>query len=409
MESTLIYLFEVSICLLLAYPVYYLAFSKLTFFNVNRLCILFLIIASLITPLLSFDFHESAPTNTSFLLQTNLSSTVSDRITLNGKLETTSNYLFWFSMIYLSGAIWAFFKLGYQLKMIFDRIKASSLEKKNGITLAVHPKHQYASFFRYIFFPEPLNKTIENQQAYLHESVHVQKRHSWDVLFLAICKAVLWFHPMIYLFDKSIKEVHEFEADKMVSLKYSTSQYARHLVELASQKSSLAIMHNFNYSPIKNRIIMMNKTKSNQWQKARFLLLIPVLAVMSMLFSFDSNMDQTKKLTGTWTGTSLEFQQSAGPDIKAMIEGGKDLHINGKLTLNKDFSYVIKNPAGETNGSGKWTAKGSDSFTTIDQNGEKTIYQVLTLERDKMTTAHQVQMATPQGEVKGKIILTYRK
>jgi|GEM_PF-716853 len=409
MEQILVYMVQVCICLILAYPVYRIGLAPLTFFNLNRIGILVLVSASFSVPLLSFEMATPIEKTTSYFLQSDLTSSVNNAIPNPEQTGHSFYPLQWILTIYLTGVFLAFARFTYQIMLVCIKIKKSSLTYKSGHILAIHPDNQYSSFFTYIFLPSSLKNSVEEQQVYLHESIHAQQLHSLDVIFLALSKMLLWFNPIIYLFDKSLKEVHEFEADRIVAMTFSPTHYSRLLVDLACKGKTLSVMHNFNYLPIKNRIIMMNKTQSKQRQKARYLLLIPVLAMMSLLFSFDADVNQAKKLTGTWTGTEMVFEQSTGPDISAMIEGGKDLHINGKLVLNKDFSYVIKAPDGEINGNGTWNADNGSSFTTTDQNGEETTYQVLILERNKMVTAHNVQMTTPQGAVKGKIILTYKK
>lgn len=128
-----------------------------------------------------------------------------------------------------------------------------------------------------------------------------------------------------------------------------------------------------------------------------------------ILFAFDNVNQNSIALTGTWTGISFSFRQIKGPDISAMIEGGKALHIGGKLILKPDFTYLIKDPQGNTNGEGIWKNNDRKSFTTTDSGGEQTTYEILTLDENKLITKHRVATNTPDGEVEGEITLGYKK
>jgi hypothetical protein len=63
------------------------------------------------------------------------------------------------------------------------------------------------------------------------------------------------------------------------------------------------------------------------------------------------------------------------PDISAVVEGGKALHIKSQFILQEPGNYRIENPDGSVNGLGTWETSG-ETFTTVDEQGEKTIYTV---------------------------------
>lgn len=409
MEQLLIYLFKSSCCIAITYAVFRTFLSRLTFFELNRAAILVLLAVSLIIPILNLPLATPLQSTSSYLFQNGINTQLNSSQLLFEEPESTTSFLGWLTTIYLIGFSFSLLILCYQLYLANKQINKSTVHQYGPYQLAIHPSYQYSSFFNYIFLPKLPDNNPEIKQALMHECIHVDKLHSLDVLFLALCKTVFWFHPFIYLLDKNLKENHEFEADKIVSGHYTKSQYSRLLVELAANNKTLALMHNFNYSPIKKRIIMMNKKQSKSMQKVRFLLLVPIMAAMSLLFSFGNSADQSYKLSGTWIGTEMEFEQAAGPDIKAMIEGGKSLHVDGKLVLNKDSHYQIEDPEGNINGEGKWESTNGNSFTTTAENGETTNYKVVKLDRNQLVTEHQVQMETPKGEVKGKIVLYYKR
>ncbi len=154
---------------------------------------------------------------------------------------------------------------------------------------------------------------------------------------------------------------------------------------------------------------MIDKPKLQRLLNGRFLPLFLVLAMTIAFSSFNSANQKGPGLVATWTGTEFNFKQTKGPDISAMIEGGKALHIGGQLSLTKDGSYTISDPEGKVNGRGTWEMKNSKSFSTTDEHGETTVYEILTLKDNMLVTQHKVSMDIPDGKVEGVITLTYKR
>lgn len=113
-------------------------------------------------------------------------------------------------------------------------------------------------------------------------------------------------------------------------------------------------------------------------------------------------------LVGKWAGTDFDFEQTEGPDLAAMIEGGKDLHIRGNLILEETGTYIISSPDNVINGKGVWKVKG-DELTMIDENKNEVIYEILDISETQMVTYNEVAMQTPLGNLAGKITLTYKR
>lgn len=91
-----------------------------------------------------------------------------------------------------------------------------------------------------------------------------------------------------------------------------------------------------------------------------------------------------------------------------MISGGEALHLGGTFLIGEDGSYEIRDPEGKLNGSGTWILE-NDRLITKASDRSSQSYQVLELNENTMKTEHLVMMDTPDGEVKGRIYLTYKK
>lgn len=132
------------------------------------------------------------------------------------------------------------------------------------------------SFFRLVFVPERLLDDPALDQVLLHEQAHAENLHSIDLIFLELLSIFFWFHPVIWYLRREIKMQHEYEADRFV-LNHHTDKasYQQLLLSFSFPGPSLPITNPFNFSPLKNRIMMMNKKTKK-----------PVLkAILSLTFS----------------------------------------------------------------------------------------------------------------------------
>jgi hypothetical protein len=124
---------------------------------------------------------------------------------------------------------------------------------------------------------------------WMHESAHVNQRHSLDILLLECLQAFCWFNPFWWGYKQAIRLNHEFLADAAV-LRQSVSvqTYQQILLTATMEAQARPLTQSFNYSFIKNRMMMMTQIRTG-WQKSvRLLLLFPCLAGAGFLFSKQS-------------------------------------------------------------------------------------------------------------------------
>jgi hypothetical protein len=116
-----------------------------------------------------------------------------------------------------------------------------------------------------------------------------------------------------------------------------------------------------------------------------------------------------EKLIGTWSGTDFKFEQSEGPDLAAMVEGGKGLHMDGKLILEQTGTFIITSPEDMMNGKGTWTVKNDQLIMKRENDKEEVVYDILSISDEQLITSNNVAMESPLGNIAGKITLTYKK
>ena len=139
-----------------------------------------------------------------------------------------------------------------------------------------------------------------------------------------------WYNPFAWLLKRSIRQNLEFIADnKVIENGIDKKQYQYLLLKVIGNRQ-FSIATQFNFSSLKKRIVMMNKSKSAKRQLGRFLFLLPVLAII--LLSFRHSLRQTS-VENTITNPVLT---DTIPDVPTANSKGYFIDIkddNGNCTV----------------------------------------------------------------------------
>jgi len=118
----------------------------------------------------------------------------------------------------------------------------------------------------------------ENPAIFTHERMHVQCRHSLDLLLILPFQLLFWWNPLIWIVREELRLVHEYEADEgVIQNGIDASQYQLLLVRKAVGEQRFSLASGFQHAKLKNRIVMMCKPHSSGWIRWSYLALIPVL------------------------------------------------------------------------------------------------------------------------------------
>lgn len=280
MEALIIYLLEVSVCLGLSLVIYRVMLSGLTFFSWNRSILLGLLILSGIIPLLRLEFFGIGREVSEMTLPV---FQVGEQVKPSGEhWFSWSQMLLW---VYVGGALFTASRLIFGFMASQKLLGQAKLARFRGYWVAIHPEFVPASFFEYILMPDFNPEDSKQKQILAHEAVHVKLRHSWDLLLVNFAKVFFWFNPLIYLFEKFLREVHEYQADRGVTKQVAPKEYATLLLQLITARPGWQFMNNFNQFQTKKRIRMMAKSASEPLQRLRFLALIPAVGILLFVFS----------------------------------------------------------------------------------------------------------------------------
>lgn len=124
-------------------------------------------------------------------------------------------------------------------------------------------------------------------QILLHEKVHIQQGHSFDILLAELVLVVQWFNPFAWLYRRELENNLEFLTDDSVinSNSVEAASYQLSLLKVSVPNLSLGITTNYNQSLLKKRIVMMNAKRSNINTMWKYFFLVPLLACFMCLFN----------------------------------------------------------------------------------------------------------------------------
>lgn len=165
-------------------------------------------------------------------------------------------------IVYIVGAFIFLFRLilSYRQLRLMIRSTATTQSLGNGVTLLQQTGLGPGSFGSYVFIPD------EQIHPYIlqHELAHIRFRHSQEIIFVQVLKAVFWIFPAIYIVAAELRIIHEFEADSAV--KTDPKQYANLLLSQFFGVKHIHIAHSFFHHPIKRRLVMLQQKTSSRTQ-----------------------------------------------------------------------------------------------------------------------------------------------
>jgi beta-lactamase regulating signal transducer with metallopeptidase domain len=181
--------------------------------------------------------------------------------------------------IYLLGVAYQLFFFLKGLKCIYSLISKNEKTKQSNYYLVSYQGNKGVfSFLNYLFWSKQIP---DNELIKKHELTHISQKHSLDILFFELLNIVFWCNPIIRLYQKSMRLVHEYLADEAVTAQLSTkTTYTYALVAQATQGTKLSLLHHFSQSkPLKQRIMKIYQEKSKPQARRKYWLALPVIAL----------------------------------------------------------------------------------------------------------------------------------
>jgi TonB family protein len=152
---------------------------------------------------------------------------------------------------------------------------------KGALLILVPDNTEPYSFFKNIIVGTRDLDEEEMRCILAHESEHVSRNHSLDIVCMRWVCCVMWFNPFAWMMLHELRAVHEYQADAAVA-DGDNKDYLRLLYRQTLGTGYGHITNNFQSINIKKRIVMMNKTKS-RFGAWKVLAAFPVAALLMMV------------------------------------------------------------------------------------------------------------------------------
>ncbi|HEV8505131.1 MAG TPA: M56 family metallopeptidase [Chitinophagaceae bacterium] len=151
------------------------------------------------------------------------------------------------------------------------------------------------SFGNNIFInPEKYDWDTYNQ-ILLHEKIHIEQRHTLDILLAELVLIFQWFNPFAWIYRREMESNLEFLTDDqlMQHNRVEKQSYQLSLMKVSAPHFPLSLTTNYNQSILKKRIAMMNSKRSNLHTAWKYFFLVPVLAFLACLLNEPAAKAQT--------------------------------------------------------------------------------------------------------------------
>lgn len=298
----MVYFLKINVAIALFYAFYRLFFYKDTFFAWRRTALLCFFAVSTAVPLLNIQ---------QWIVQQEPMAAMADlyaavvlpelTLTLTPQPETDWRQLVADGIVVAYWLVAALLALRFlfQLAGIVRLARRCPTQKIDGTTVHLLPRAEGPfSFFRWIFVCPDAHTGDELHEILTHERTHARQWHSIDVLTGELACIVCWFNPFAWLMKREIRTNLEYMADeKVLETGHDSRTYQYHLLGLSHHKAAATIYNSFNVLPLKKRIIMMNKRRTRAIGRTKYLMFLPLAALLMIVSNIEAVARATQKIT----------------------------------------------------------------------------------------------------------------
>lgn len=333
------FLITSTICLLVFLAFYQLVLEREKTHRFNRFYLLISIVISLLIPFITYEIIEIIPAQSNELM-------VIPEFTSNQSFQIVKkvNYIpFIIWSLYGATTLLLLIRFGKNIwKLIYKAKSNPSVKHQNATLVLVDEKTLPHSFLNFIYvnFEEYNNRTIEDE-LYTHELVHVNQKHTLDILFIELLKIIFWFNPVFYFYKKAIQLNHEFLADEKVVNSYNNVPFYQNLLlQKSSTIQTIYLASNLNYLVTKKRLIMMTKKTSKSLAIFKKIAIVPILSGLIYFFCVEIvAQEKVISVKAEATNSNItdkdKIRDSYYSNVRIIL---KDLRTN--VTINKMYEEL---------------------------------------------------------------------
>jgi TonB-dependent SusC/RagA subfamily outer membrane receptor len=260
---------------------YWIALRNKKFHYYNRFYLLSASIISLIAPLLNFDW---------FSIEEPVLYGSYEVIQYVLPIKQSAYHYTWMDFVSIGSVLIA---ISFLTMLLIQIIKIQNLKRKSQVTpmegfdfVITKDENAPFSFLNNLFWKEAISLQDEGgQQIFKHEITHIRQRHTWDRIYCQIVASVFWLNPFNWIIQKELMTIHEFIADEEAVGNADVAAFAKMLLQTHYGNHFLNPSHQFFYSSIKRRLIMLTLATTTKYSYLRRVMVLPVLIASVCLVS----------------------------------------------------------------------------------------------------------------------------
>ncbi|EHQ42420.1 M56 family metallopeptidase [Myroides odoratus] len=369
MTPFILYVLKANGLLLLVLGFYFLFLRKETFFAAIRYYFLIGIACSFLLPLMSFTktvYIEQRFDWSMLLNQTNEVPRIEEQQSFFEQLNVEA----WIPVLFggITLIIGLFF-CGKVLRLIRHIKQLQLWKSQSNIKVDTTTQEAY-SFWNWIVLPSNYKDIAALETIIQHEHIHVQQKHTVDLLLVHFLRRIFWFNPLLVILERVVRLNLEYVVDQKVTAIQNSYDYQMTLVQFEQAKTpSFSLVNSFGSSDLKKRIIMLNQPKSKNMRKSKFVLCLPLAVGFFLLFQIKTQAE-VRFIDQESTPTEQEPEKKQEQHVAPSLTNG------GELTLAEKDEVATAVKEARQGTSAKETAddsQGKDGtiyITTNDPSGK---------------------------------------
>lgn len=282
MFSIGVYLIKACVYAMAFYLPFALILKRSTFFAINRVYLVSGLILSFVLPLYTgpATIPSYAPPELPFMepLMVQTESAISQATKTTGSLNIVDLII----ILYLSGVVVRLVLLTSSVRSILKLKKKGEIVAYQNLNVVKTNTPVPFSFLNYVFLPQ----AIVPPGVLEHEAAHVRQYHWLDLLIAEFASIVLWFNPAMNAYKHSLKQQHEYLADRSaIGSGISLADYLTCIRQQLEPAIASPLTSAFTFHSIKNRINMMTRKRTPVYGLATYTIVLPVIFCLLMAFS----------------------------------------------------------------------------------------------------------------------------
>ncbi len=339
MSDLVIYLLRSGACLALFYVFFRLVLEKDTNFGLNRAFLLGSAALSLVLPLVRVPspfgktvIHSASP---ALSISTEGAVSASAAAPAIGPADVLV-------AVYAAGVGLLLLLFVVRIGRLVLMAARCGCERNRGLRIVLCGRAgESFSFFNFVFLNRADIAPEDRDRILTHELAHVRQLHSFDIVVAEFLTVIQWFNPFVWPYRRSLRETHEYLADRAVIAQgCGLARYQLLIVEQHVGGRLLELASSLRTSQIKRRIAMLSKQETKGLARWKPLLILPLALVFILAFAESRTIVVPEAQEAVKPTPAAEATPVAKPSEEEMIQALKEKWAKLEQAKQKNAEFL---------------------------------------------------------------------